>query len=135
MSQYLDTNPNSIASYLKNNKGYENTYFLVNSAIILEDNLYKKQQLKNDLEDFYQYVDSISVALEKKKITVQLTDFTINSYKYSPKNTDVRLEKNWQNIYSYLLEDFKNNNLARFSQIIGEEYIDLIKKTNSLSRK
>ncbi|WP_307293769.1 hypothetical protein [Flavobacterium sp. SORGH_AS_0622] len=53
---------------------------------------------------------------------------TLFAYKYIPAANNLQNETDWKQNYQYLLADFKYNELARMDTIIGEEYIDLIKK-------
>ena len=128
LSQYLDTNPNSIASYVKGKKGYEMLQFAYKMGIVMEEDSLKKQELVHVLEDSLDYISSdISAELKNRKIRVKISD-TLYAYLYKPVNQDLRKDTDWKNEYQYLLEDFKYNKLARLDTIIGEEYIDLIKR-------
>lgn len=42
LSQYLDTSPNSVASYIKGKKGYEMLYFAYKMGIVMEEDSIKK---------------------------------------------------------------------------------------------
>ncbi len=133
LSEYLNTNPNSIASYIKGNKGYENMDFGLKMAIVMEEDSIEKQNLVKDLNHLDFFSDSIVTMLKTKKIKVQITD-TIIAYKYKPITKNLQFEEIWNEEYPYLLDDFKYNNLARFDTIIGEEYIELIKKQIHLKK-
>lgn len=127
LSQYFDTNPNSIASFVKGKKGYELTEFMMKMAIAMEEDLSAKEELQKELDSLEYYSDFVSNALKTKKIKVQIID-TIYSYKYIPATKNLQNETEWEENYQYLLPDFTENNLARLDTIIVEEYIDLIKK-------
>lgn len=127
LSQYLDSNPNSIASFLKGKKKYKFTVLGLEMGIIMEDDPVTKEALKKDLDLLSYYSDSISVALQTEKIKVLISD-TLFAYKYTPAASNLKNETDWKQNYQYLLDDFKDNKLARMDTIIGEEYIDLIKK-------
>ncbi len=128
LSQYLDTSPNSVASYIKGKKGYDMLQFAYKMGIVMEEDSIKKQELVHILVDSLDYIsNSISTELKNRKINVQIID-TLYAYKYKPVNSDLRKNIDWENNYKYLLEDFKYNKLARLDTIIGEEYIDLIKR-------
>lgn len=71
--------------------------------------------------------NSILAELKNRKIQVKISD-TIYAYQYKALNNDLRKNIDWENNYKYLLDDFKCNNMARLDTIIGEEYIDLIKR-------
>jgi hypothetical protein len=127
LSQYLNTNPNSIASFIKGGKGYKFTSTALKIGIVMEEDLAKKEALKKDLNHLSYYSDSISEVLKTRKIIVQISD-TLFAYRYTPKTYNLRNKTEWDQNYEYLLSDFKENKLARLDTIIGEEYIDLIKK-------
>lgn len=133
LTEYLDTNPNSLASYLKGNKGYDMMDFAIKMAIVMEEDGIKKQELISDLNQIDDYADSISTILQNKKIKVHIID-TLFAYQYTPVTNDLRNESDWEQAYTYLLEDFKYNNSARLDTIIGEEYIELIKKQINIQR-
>ncbi|MGN7809477.1 hypothetical protein [Flavobacterium sp. 22076] len=127
LSQYLDTNPNSIVSFLKGGKGYRFTVLGVEMGIEMEEDSIKREDLKKDLNYLNHYSDSIADVLKTKKIKVFISD-TLFAYKYMPGANNLKNETDWKQNYQYLLSDFKDNELARMDTIIGEEYIDLIKK-------
>jgi len=127
LSQYLDTNPNSVASYIKGKKGYEMLEFAYKMGIAMEEDSIKKQELIHVLDSLDFISNSISTELKNRKIRVQISD-TLYAYMYKPLNNDLRKNEDWENEYQYLLEDFKYNKSARLDTIIGEEYIDLIKR-------
>lgn len=127
LSQYLNTNPNSIASYLKGEKGYKMFEFGFKMGMLMEEDSPSKEEIKKDLLQFYLYADSISIALKSKKIRVQISD-TLFAYKYTSGRSNLQNEADWKQNYEYLYSDFAENDLARFDTIIGKEYIDLIKK-------
>ena len=127
LSQYLNNNPNSIASYLKGRKGYKMTEYGLKMGIVMEKDSIKKEALKKDLIHLDFYSDSISNVLKTKKIRVQISD-TLFAYKYISANSNLQNETDWKQEYQNLLSDFKKNGMARFDTIVGEEYIDLIKK-------
>jgi|GEM_PF-1374639 len=127
LSQYLDTSPNSVASYIKGKKGYEMLEFAYKMGIVMEEDSIKKQELIHVLDSLDFISNSILAELKNRKIRVQISD-TLYAYMYKPLNNDLRKNADWENEYKYLLEDFKYNNMARLDTIIGEEYIDLIKR-------
>lgn len=127
LSQYLDTSPNSIASYIKGKKGYKMLQFAYKMGIVMEEDSLKKQELIHVLDSLDYISNNISAELKNRKIRVQISD-TLYAYQYRPINHDLRKKADWENEYQYLLDDFKYNNLARLDTIIGEEYIDLIKR-------
>lgn len=127
LSQYLNTNANSIASYLKDEKGYKKVEFGLKMGIVMEEDSLTKEDLKKDLKRLDFYADSISNVLKAKKIRVQISD-TLFAYKYISVNYNLQKEADWEQNYQNLLSDFEENALARFDTIIGKEYIDLIKK-------
>lgn len=127
LSQYLNTNPNSIASFFKGRKGYKLATFGLEMGIAMEEDSLKREDLKKDLNHLNYYSDSISNVLKTKKIKVFISD-TLFAYKYIPTANNLKNETDWKQNYQYLLSDFKYNELARMDTIIGEEYIDLIKK-------
>ncbi|MDQ6531811.1 hypothetical protein [Flavobacterium sp. LHD-85] len=127
LSQYLDTNPNSIASFFKGGKGYKFASFGLETGIAMEEDSLKREDLKKDLNHLNYYSDSISDVLKTKKINVFISD-TLFAYKYIPATNNLKNENDWKQNYQYLLSDFKYNELARMDTIIGEEYIDLIKR-------
>lgn len=127
LSQYLNTNPNSIASFVKGEKSYKLTVIALKRGILMEEDLVKKEDIKRDLNHLGYHSDSIKDILKTKKISVQISD-TLFAYKYTPKTSNLRNETDWKQNYQFLYSDFKENNLARLDTIIGEEYIDLIKK-------
>ena len=45
LRQYLDTNPNSIASYIKGKKGYEMLEFAYKMGVVMQKDSIKKQEL------------------------------------------------------------------------------------------
>lgn len=127
LSQYLDTNSNSIASYIKGKKGYDMLQFGYRIGSVIEEDSIKKQEIIHALDSLDFISNSISQELKKRKIRVQISD-TLYAYQYKPVNNDLRKNADWDNNYNNLLDDFKYNNMARLDTIIGEEYIDLIKK-------
>lgn len=127
LSQYLDTNPNSMVSFIKGGKGYKLAAFGLEMGIAMEEDSQKKEENKKDLEHLNYFSDSISNVLKTKKIKVFVSD-TLFAYKYIPAANNLQNETDWKQNYQYLLADFKYNELARMDTIIGEEYIDLIKK-------
>lgn len=127
LSQYLNTNPNSIASFIKGGKSYKLTIFALKRGIDMEEDLVKKEDIKRDFNRLEYYSDSIKNILKTKKISVKISD-TLFAYRYTPNTYDLRNETEWEQNYQYLQSDFKDNKLVRLNTIIGEEYIDLIKK-------
>ena len=127
LSQYLDTNPNSIASYIKGKKGYEMLEFAYKMGIVMEEDSLKKQEFIHALDSLDYISNDISAELKNRKIRVKISN-TLYAYQYKPVNKDLRNNADWENEYQYLLEEFKYNNMARLDTIIGEEYIDLIKR-------
>lgn len=127
LSQYLDTNPNSIASYIKGRKGYDMLQFGYKMGVVMEEDSIKKQEIIHVLDSLDYISNSIVEELKNRKIRVHIND-TLYAYQYKPVNNDLRKDADWENEYKYLLEDFKYNKLARLDTIIGEEYIDLIKR-------
>lgn len=127
LSQYLDTNPNSAASYIKGKKGYDMMQFGYKMGVVMEEDSIKKQEFVNVLDSLDFMSNNILEQLKTRKIRVQISD-TLYAYRYKPTNNDLRNAKDWENNYTNLLDDFKYNNMARLDTIIGEEYIDLIKK-------
>lgn len=127
LSQYLDTNPNSVASYTKGKKGFDMLQFGLKMSIAMEEDSIKKQELIITLDTLDQFSNSILEELKNRKILVSISD-TIYAYKYIAGNNNLKNNEDWQIKYSSLLEDFEENDLVRFDTIIGKEYIDLIKK-------
>jgi hypothetical protein len=127
LSQYLNTNPNSMASFLKGKKGYKMAAFGLKMGVAMEEDPVKKEAAKKDLIYLDHYSDSIAAVLKTKKIKVFVSD-TLFVYKYTPAASNLQNETDWKQNYQYLLADFKDNSMARMDTIIGEEYIDLIKK-------
>lgn len=127
LSQYLDTSPNSVASYIKGKKGYEMLDFAYKMGIAMEEDSIKKQELIHVLDSLDYISNSILAEQKNRKIRVQRSD-TLYAYQYKPLNSDLRKNENWDDNYNNLLDDFKYNNMARLDTIIGEEYIDLIKR-------
>lgn len=101
--------------------------FAYKMGIAMEEDSIKKQELIHVLDSLDYISNSISAELKNRKIRVQISD-TLYAYIYKPLNNDLRKNEDWENEYQYLLEDFKYNKSARLDTIIGEEYIDLIKR-------
>lgn len=127
LSQHLDTNPNSVASYIKGKKGYEMLQFAYKMGVAMEEDSIKKQELMVVLDTLDRFSNTILTNLQKQKITVCISD-TLHAYKYLPTNNNLKNNANWQVKYQSLLEDFEDNNMVRLDTIIGAEYLDLIKK-------
>ena len=127
LSQYLDTSPNSVASYIKGKKGYDMLQFAYKMGVAMEEDSIKKQELIYVLDSLDYISNNISAELKNRKIQVKISD-TLYAYQYKPLNNDLRKNIDWENNYQYLLDDFKYKNMARLDTIIGEEYIDLIKR-------
>ncbi|WP_114791174.1 hypothetical protein U0035_22325 [Niabella yanshanensis] len=127
LCQYLNTNPNSAASFLKTNKGYQLMRESFKMALAFEPDSVKQKGIYKEMANFEHYVDSITTQLQNKKIIVQLAD-TLYTYQYVARSRNLKTEKDWQNNYANLLDDFQKNNLHRFDTIIGESYIGLIKQ-------
>ncbi|MGN7786203.1 hypothetical protein ACTJIJ_16850 [Niabella sp. 22666] len=127
LCQYLNTNPNSAASYLKANKGYQLMKDSYKMALAFEPDSSKQKAINKEMSDFDRYADSVTLQLQNKKITVQLAD-TLYAYQYVAGSRNLKIEKDWQDNYTYLLDDFQKNKLHRFDTIVGEAYIDLIKQ-------
>jgi len=127
LCQYLNTNPNSAASFLKANKGYQLMSESFKMALAFEPDSAKQKDIYKKMSEFDRYVDSITLQLQHKKIMVQLND-TLYAYRYVAGSRNLKTEKDWQDNYTYLLNDFQKNDLHRFDTIVGESYIDLIKQ-------
>lgn len=127
LSQYLDSNPNSLASYIKGNKGYEMMEFGLKMGLAFEKDSTKKSLIIQQYDSLNYFSDSIITLLKNKKIEVIFSD-TIFAYDYTPGYSDLRKEADWQNNYSDLLFDFEENGSARLDTIIGSDYIDLIRR-------
>ncbi|MCH5718786.1 hypothetical protein [Niabella hibiscisoli] len=127
LCQYLNTNPNSAASYLRTNKGYQMMRDYHNMALAFEPDSAKRKDIYKDIADFDHYVDSVTLQLQTQKVMVQLTD-TIYAYQYVAGSKDLKTEAGWQNNYPNLVDDFQKNALHRFDTVIGEAYIELVKQ-------
>ncbi|WCM43141.1 hypothetical protein MG290_05585 [Flavobacterium sp. CBA20B-1] len=127
LSQYLDTNPNSIASYIKGRKGYEMIQFGLVVGTVMEEVSIQNQEIKNALDSLEFVSKAIENELKERKINVYVND-TLFAYQYKPALKNLKNKDDWQTEYSYLLEDFEENKHVRLDTIIGKEYIDLIKK-------
>ncbi len=127
LCQYLNTNPNSAASFLKTNKGYQQMRDYHIMALAFESDAAKKKDIYNDMSDFDRYVDSVTLQLQTQKVMVQLTD-TLYAYQYTTGSKNLKNETDWQKNYANLLDDFQKNNMHRFDTIIGEAYIELVKQ-------
>lgn len=127
LCQYLNTNPNSAASFLRDNKGYQLMRDYHKMALAFQPDSAQQKAINKDMSDFEHYVDSVTIQLQNKKITVQLAD-TLYAYQYVSGKRNLKTEKDWQDNYSNLLDDFQKNNLHRFDTVIGEAYIELVKQ-------
>ncbi len=127
LCQYLNTNPNSAASFLKVNKGYQLMRESFKMALAFQTDSVKEKEIHKEMANFEHYVDSVTIQLQTKKITVQLAD-TLYAYQYTSGLRNLKTGKDWQENYSNLLDDFQKNKLHRFDTIIGESYIELIKQ-------
>ncbi len=127
LCQYLNTNPNSAASFLKANKGYALMKDYYKMALAFETDPVKQKGILTELSNFENYSDSVELQLQNKKITVQLAD-TLYAYRYVSGTRNLRTDKDWQDHYSNLVDDFQKNKLHRFDTTIGEAYIELIRQ-------
>ncbi len=127
LAEYLNSNPNSIANYLKGTKGHELALFGLKMGIAMEEDEAKKNDLKKSLNEFDTFSDSLVDVLKTNKISVQISD-TISAYKYTIGSSNLQKKENWQKAYEMLLDDFEKNHLVRLDTIIGKDYLDLIKK-------
>lgn len=127
LCQYLNTNPNSAASFLKVNKGYALMKDYYKMALAFEADSVKQKGILKELSNFENYSDSVELQLQNKKITVQLTD-TLYAYQYVSGTRNLKTAQDWQDHYSNLLDDFQKNKLHRFDTTIGEAYIELIRQ-------
>lgn len=127
LCQYLNTNPNSAASFLKVNKGYALMKDYYKMALAFEADSVRQKGILKELLNFENYSDSVELQLRNKKIMVQLAD-TLYAYQYVSGTRNLKADKDWQDNYSNLLEDFQKNKLHRFDTTIGEAYIELIRQ-------
>lgn len=96
-------------------------------ALAFEPDSAKQKVINKEMANFEHYVDSVTLQLQNKKITVQLAD-TLYAYQYIPGMRNLKMDKDWQENYSNLLDDFQENKLHRFDTTIGEAYIELIRQ-------
>jgi len=125
LPQFLNNNPNSAASYLRDGGSYKLLFELLNL------NPWR------DTPDFQQgllvlnnLADSLSNVLTKQKIVVLLSD-TLFAYNYSPKinykdgysdTTDLKVPETWEHTKNFLIEVFQ----TELKNPVDLEFIDLI---------
>jgi hypothetical protein len=127
---YLNNNPNSAASYLRENDGYIKTQKFLESISnmgIITDSI-ERTELKNQLKQLDFIADSLKIVLLSKKIQVRIQD-SLYGYHYVPKEfEDLRKSDDWEIKYDFLKEDFNENKWVRLDTTISMEFADLIKK-------
>jgi hypothetical protein len=129
LPQYLNNNPNSLASYIKGNKTYRVLKSSISFSIYFTDS--EKVASKQALLALSKYSDSISEVLVKHKITVFL-DPILYCYHYNRSNkagaSNYNIRADWENDYQRLAKDFIENDMVILDTIIGTAYLDLIKQ-------
>lgn len=79
LSEYLDANPNSIASYIKGRKGYDILQFGYKMGVAMEEDSIKKQEIIHVLDSLDYISNSIVEELKNRKIRVHIND-TLYAY-------------------------------------------------------
>ncbi|AUC84062.1 hypothetical protein CW731_01595 [Polaribacter sp. ALD11] len=114
---YLNTNPNSVASFLKGNDTYNVMY-----------NALRSHPDPKHVKKINAYADSIKNIITSKKIQV-LTIDTLYQYSYQPMAyEDLRKKGDWKKKQESLRDEFKRNRFVRLDRPISIEFVDLIKK-------
>jgi hypothetical protein len=126
LPQYLNTGVNSMATFLKGNKGYELFKRVANPIIFLGSEEDKAQQ-KIGLQKLDLLSDSIAKVLSTEKIIVLLEN-KLYGYSYNHGINNYKNNKEWEANYGDFLKDFEENELVRFDTIIGRAYLDLVKQ-------
>lgn len=130
LPDYLDSNPNSIASFLKKNSGYKvfyNGINMFNEYGLVKDSLEVKK-IENDLKRLEKLSDSVETLLKTKKIEVLLSD-TLHIYNYIAKEyQNLKNEDDWTDEYEDLKEEFTKNRWRRLDTTISVEFVGLIKQ-------
>lgn len=135
LPEYLDNNPNSIASYLRENDGYKKIRNFLVATIKMGSDSIEQNEVKNQIKQLDFISDSLKTALLAKRIQVKIKD-SLYQYTYVPKEyEDLRKPEDWVIKYNYLKEDFIENKWVRLDTTISMEFAELIKKQIDSSKK
>ena len=128
LPQYLNTNPNSLASYLKNGWALKLFYGLFKDADRYITDSLELSNIEAAIKQIELASDSAALILKENKITVEISD-SLYSYNYKPLwYNDLRDSAEWENKRKWLEDEFQNNSLAILDTITAINFIPLIRK-------
>jgi hypothetical protein len=134
---YLNTNPNSPASFIKGNRGYRMLMSLFGNEFNIHtvSDTSGQSEMLEEIENLNRFADSLAHVIRKEKIQVRIVD-SLFTYDYEPDEfVNLKNRRDWKEKYDALQEDFVHNKWVRLDTTISMDFARLIKKQIKLNKR
>lgn len=125
---YLNKNPNSLASLLRNGNTLNLFYGIFKNADSFITDSSELLAVKSTINQLESAADSVALVLKENKIIVEISD-TLYPYRYMPSPyCNLKDDSEWEDRRKLLENEFQTNTLAFSDTVTDIDFIPLIRK-------